>query len=88
MILVNLIVGFSVMLVCLIVQAAVAFWSVRYYVRQSSNATTPRKFIVSIRPLLISMLAMMAGDFIQITVWGILFLLDEFDGVALAAGHA
>jgi len=34
------------------------------------------------------MLAMMAGDFIQITVWGILFLLDEFDGVALAAGHA
>ena len=32
MILANLIVGFSAMLVCLIVQAAVAFWSVRYYV--------------------------------------------------------
>ena len=75
MILANLMVGFSVMLVCLIVQAAVAFWSVRYYVRQSSNAAAPRKFIVGIRPLLISMLAMMAGNFIQITLWGILFLL-------------
>src|SRR5580765_6173149 len=41
MILANLMVGFSVMWMCLIVQAAVAFWSVRYYVRQSSNATAP-----------------------------------------------
>ena len=76
MILANLLVGFSAMLMCLIVQAAVAFWSVRYYVRQSSsNATAPRKFVVGIRPLLISMLAMMAGNFIQITLWAILFLL-------------
>ena len=57
MILANLMVGFSVMLMCLIVQAAVAFWSVRYYVRQSSSATKPTNFFVGIRPLLISMLA-------------------------------
>ena len=75
MILANLMVGFSTMLVCLIVQAAVAFWSVRYYIRQSSNAAAPHNFIVVIRPLLISMLAMVAGNFIQITLWGILFLL-------------
>jgi hypothetical protein len=75
MILVNLLVGFSLMLVCLVVQVVVVFWSVRYYVRQSSNAAAPRKIIVGIRPLLISMLAMTVGNFIQITLWGILFLL-------------
>jgi hypothetical protein len=75
MILANLMVGFFVMLVCLTVQAAVAFWSVRYYIRQSSNSPAPHKFFVGIRPLLISMLAMIAGNFIQITLWAILFLL-------------
>jgi hypothetical protein len=75
MILANLLVGFSLMLVCLVVQVVVVFWSVRYYVRQSSNAAAPRKIIVGIRPLLISMLAMTVGNFIQITLWGILFLL-------------
>jgi hypothetical protein len=68
-------VGFAAMLVCLVVQAAVVFWSVRYYLRHSSNAAAPKKFIAGIWPLLISMLAMMAGNFIQITVWGVLFLL-------------
>jgi len=63
------------MLVCLVVQVAVAFWSVRYYIRQSSNAAAPHQFFVRIRPLLISILAMMAGNFIQIALWGILFLL-------------
>jgi hypothetical protein len=90
MILANLMVGFSAMLMCLIVQAAVAFWSVRYYVRQSSsNATAPRKFVVGIRPLLISMLAMMAGNFIQITLWAILFLLlGELDELYEAIYHS
>ena len=88
MILANLMVGFSAMLVCLIVQAAVAFWSVRYYVRQSSNAAAPPRFL-RIRPLLISMLAMMAGNFIQITVWAILFLLlGELDELYEAIYHS
>jgi hypothetical protein len=89
MILANLIVGFSVMVVCLIVQAGVAFWSVRYYVRQSSSAVTPRKFIVGIRPLLVSMLAMIVGNFIQIVLWGILFLLlGELDELYEAIYHS
>src|SRR6185369_1558096 len=89
MILVNLIVGLAVMLVCLIVQAAVAFWSVRYYVRQSSKAATLQWFLGDIWPLLISMLAMMAGNFIQITAWGILFLLlGELDELYEAIYHS
>jgi hypothetical protein len=65
MILANLMVGFALMLMCLIVQAAVAFWSVRYYVRQSPNAAARHKFIASIRPLVVCMLAMLAGNFIH-----------------------
>jgi Ion channel len=89
MILANLLVGISTMLVCLIVQAAVSFWSVRYYVRQSSSVAGPRKFIPSIRPLLISMLAMIAGNFVQIALWGILFLLlGELDELYEAIYHS
>ncbi len=89
MILANLLVGISTMLVCLIVQAAVSFWSVRYYVRQSSSAAARRKFIASIRPLLISMLAMIAGNFVQIALWGILFLLlGELDELYEAIYHS
>ena len=77
------------MLVCLIVQAAVAFWSVRYYVRQSSNTAAQQRFLGGIRPLLISMLAMMAGNFIQIAVWGVLFLLlGELDELYEAIYHS
>ena len=89
MILLNLMVGFSVMLVCLIVQAAVAFWSVRYYLRQSSNAAAPQKFIATVWPLLVSLLAMMAGNFIQIIIWGIIFLLlGEFKELYEAVYHS
>jgi len=89
MILANLLVGLSVMLVCLIVQAAVAFWSVRYYVRHSSIAAGQRKFVVGIRSLLISMLAMIAGNLIQIILWGILFLLlGELDELYEAIYHS
>ena len=89
MILANIIVGFSTMLACLVVQAAVAFWSVRHFIRQSSNAAAPYKFLVGIRPLIVSMLAMMAGNFAQIVVWGTLFLLlGELDDLYEAVYHS
>jgi len=89
MILANLMVGLAAMLVCLIVQAAVAFWSVRYYVRQSYNTAVRQRFLGGIRPLLISMLAMIAGNFIQIAVWGVLFLLlGELDELYEAIYHS
>jgi Ion channel len=89
MILVNIIVGICTMLVCLIVQAAVAFWSVRYYIRQSSDVSEPQTFLVGIRPLVISMLAMLAGNLAQIVVWGILFLLlGELDNLYEAVYHS
>lgn len=89
MILTNLMIGLPMMLLCLIVQAAVAFWSVRYYVRQSFEGATPRKFVAGLRPLLVAMLAMMAGNVVQISLWGSLFLwLGEFNELYEAIYHS
>ena len=85
----NLMIGFPTMLLCLIVQVAVSFWAVRYYVRQSSDVPVPHRFVAGIRPLLIIMLVMMFGNFVQIAVWGILFVwLGEFDELYEAIYHS
>lgn len=89
MILTNLMIGFPMMLLCLIVQAAVAFWSVRYYVRQSFAGATSRKFVAGLRPLLVAMLAMLAGNLVQIILWGSLFVwLGEFNELYEAVYHS
>jgi len=85
----NLMIGFPAMLLCLIVQVAVSFWAVRYYVRQSSDVPVPHLFVAGIRPLLIIMLVMMFGNFVQIAVWGTLFVwLGEFDELYEAIYHS
>lgn len=90
MLITNLIVGTPAMLLCLIVQAAVAFWSVRYYIRQSIVAAKkPRRFLAGLRPLLVAMLAMMFGNFVQIILWGSLFFwLGEFSELFDAIYHS
>jgi Ion channel len=85
----NLMVGTPAMLLCLIVQAAVAFWCVRYYIRQSIVAAKPRKFLAGLQPLLVVMLAMMLANFVQIILWGTLFLwLGEFSELFEAVYHS
>jgi hypothetical protein len=89
MILTNLMIGFPVMLLCLVMQAAITFWSVRYYIEQSSITGAPQGFIASIRPLLIAMLAMVGGNFMQISLWGITFIvLGEFSEFYEAVYHS
>jgi hypothetical protein len=89
MILTNLMIGFPVMLLCLVVQVAVSFWSVRYYVRKLSGSVEPQRFLVGIRPILVAMLAMVFGNFFQITLWGILFIwLGEFNELYEAVYHS
>jgi len=89
MIVTNLMIGLPTMLLCLVVQAAIAFWSVRYYVRQTLAATSPRKFGTGLRTLLIAMLAMVFGNFVQITLWGVLFIwLGEFSELYEAVYHS
>ena len=89
MIVTNFLVGLPAMLLCLALQVAVSFWSVRYYVRQSAAATGQRGLLLGIRPLLVVMLFMMAGTLVQIAVWGTLFVgLGEFDEFYEAIYHS
>ncbi len=84
----NLIVGLPVMLLCLILQTTFTFWTVRYYVRASdSNTATGAR--VEIWPLLIAMLILTAGNLLQITLWGVLFLaVGEFTEFYEAIYHS
>jgi len=89
MIVTNLLVGLPAMLLCLVVQVAFAFWSVRYYVRQSAAATNRSGFLAGIRPLLFAMLVMMLGTLVQIALWGALFVvLGEFSELYEAIYHS
>ena len=78
--LLNLLIGLPVMLLCLALQTAFTFWSIRYYMRQSRR---------QIRALLIVMVVLMLGNFVQITIWGSLFmLLGEFGELYEAVYHS
>ena len=79
MTLVNFLIALPVMLLCLIVQVAVVFWCVRYYVNRSSVVVSGRGFLVGTTPLIVVTGVMMVGNFVQIALWGGLFLgLGEF----------
>ena len=85
----NLIIGLPVMLLCLSLQAAVSFWTVRYYLRQSDQTSRHHGPVAHIRPLLIVMIVMMLGNFVQIVIWGTLFLgLGEFSELYEAVYHS
>jgi len=88
--LMNVVIGLPTMLACLALQAAFTFWSVRFYMRQSVRMPPAgRGLIAQARPLLIAMIIMMLGNFLQIVIWGLLFLvLGEFSEVYEAVYHS
>jgi hypothetical protein len=89
MTLTNFLMGLPAMLLCLIVQVAVAFWCVRYYVRQPPPVGSGHAFLVGIRPLIVATLALMVGNLLQIMLWGGLFLwLGEFEQAYDAIYHS
>ncbi|RZL93355.1 MAG: two pore domain potassium channel family protein [Variovorax sp.] len=85
----SLMIGLPIMLLCLALQAAFTFWSVRYYMRQSDRMPSGGGLFVQVRPLLVVMVAMMLGNFVQIVIWGALFiLLGEFSELYEAVYHS
>ncbi|RZU02418.1 ion channel [Rivibacter subsaxonicus] len=89
MIFVNFMIGLPVMLLCLILQTAVAFWCVRHYVRHAPNVGSGQGFLAGIRPLIVASLALMLGTMVQIMLWGGLFLwLGEFEHIYDAVYHS
>src|SRR6187549_3454649 len=89
MTLANLLVGLPMMLLCLIAQTASLFWCVRYYVRQTLHDPGRLGFLAGIRPLALCTSVMMAGNLVEIALWGGLFLwLGEFPKVYDAMYHS
>jgi hypothetical protein len=85
----NFLVGVPAMLLCLLVQIAVVFWCVRYCARQSAQGSGDRPLLAAVRPLAVSMLAMMVANVLQIALWGWLFvLLGEFEDLYPAIYHS
>jgi Ion channel len=85
----NLVIGLPTMLACLALQAAFTFWSVRYYMQQSGRMPRSRGLLSQLRPLLIAMIIMMLGNFLQIVIWGALFMgLGEFNELYEAVYHS
>jgi Ion channel len=89
MIFTNFLVGLPVMLLCLAIQAVVAFWSVRYYIRRMQGGASEQRMRAGLQPLLIAMVAMMFGTFVQVILWGVLFVwLGEFTELYEAVYHS
>jgi hypothetical protein len=85
----NFVVGVPVMLLCLVVQVAVVFWCVRYYAQRSSRAAPRAGILEAIVPLVVTMLAMMVANLLQVALWGVLFvLLGEFEELYAAIYHS
>lgn len=87
MIFANVAIGVPTMMLCLILQVSFSYGSVRYAVRCASekDAGLP----AGIRALLIAMVIMMLGNFLQIMLWGALFSwLGEFDDFYEAVYHS
>jgi len=84
----NLLIAFPATLVCLVIQVLFAYWSVRYYVGHAAHAAQGRT-LASIKPLLVAMLLMMCGTIVQVTLWGLIFvLLGEFTELYEAIYHS
>lgn len=87
--LVNFLIGLPTMLLCLVLQVAFTFWCVRYYIGQAGREASGAGPFVQIRSLLVVMIVMMLGNFIQITIWGVLFMaLGEFSELYEAVYHS
>ena len=86
--LMNLTIGLPITLFCLALQAAFTFWCVQYYLRQSGRMPG-RGLFAHVRPLLVVMIVLMLGNFVQIVIWGVLFIiLGEFSDLYEAVYHS
>jgi hypothetical protein len=87
--LINLVVGLPFMLLCLVLQVAVTFWSIRFFVGRTRRAAFGAKLLAQVTPLLVVMIATTLGNFVQIVIWGVLFVfLGEFSAVYDAVYHS
>lgn len=89
MTLINLAIGLLIMMGCLILQVTFTLWSVRHAMRHSGAPGSGITLLAGIRTLLMAMVIMMLGNFLQIALWGTLFFwLGEFREFYEAVYHS
>ncbi|HNC53322.1 MAG TPA: ion channel [Accumulibacter sp.] len=87
MIFANFAIGIPTMMLCLILQVTFTYCGVRYAVRCARAPDAG--LLLGIRALLIAMVIMMLGNFLQIMLWGALFSsLGEFEEFYEAVYHS
>jgi hypothetical protein len=84
----NLLIGPPTMAGCLMLQALLLVWAVRYYLKRQSNARE-LGFRSALGLVTGVMLILMLGNLAQVFIWGALFrLLGEFDTLTDAVYHS
>ncbi len=84
----NVVIGLGVMVVCLLVQAVLVTVSVQFYARHRDLAQTA-SFTSTLILIGGVMLVLVLGNFLQISIWGLLFMyLGEFENYSNAAYHS
>ncbi len=84
--LLNLLVGLPVILLCLLLQSLISMGSLRFYLARLDRG---RAFMNVSLPLFGVIVILMLGNFLQLTLWGLLFwLLGEFDSLSVAIYHS
>lgn len=87
--LLNLLTGLPVMLLCLLLQAIFVAICLRYYVRLGHAREGRDSLWLDILLLAVVMLLMLIGNFVQMAIWAVLFmLLGEFSNYATALYHS
>ncbi len=87
--LMNLLVGLPVMLLCLALQVAVVGLGLRFYMHRLSVLGKPQTMNGGLITLLLVMVIMVLGNFLQIVIWGWLFMqLGEFNTWYEAVYHS
>ncbi|WP_454734869.1 ion channel [Cupriavidus necator] len=85
----NLLVGVPVMLLCLLLQAVFITICLRYYVRFDNVRRNRESLGLDILMLAMVMLVTLLGNFVQMAIWAVLFmLLGEFSDYATALYHS
>lgn len=87
--LLNLLVGIPVMVLCLVIQAVFVAFGLRPYVRHMREKGAHASIVRNTLLLSLVMLVMLLGNFVQMGIWGGLFLLlGEFEDLATAVYHS
>lgn len=85
----NLLIGLPVMLLCLVLQAIFVALCLRYYVRFDNVRQGRASLGLDILLLAMVMFLTLLGNFVQMAIWAVLFmLLGEFKDYATALYHS